>query len=146
MRSSETIIRQLPHVGVKAMRTTGRLKGSPHLWSKGPISRQPVSQGDPLFTKSRPFRKSPCGPSRRFVAVQHLSRTWSEADINWQAKPADSVENDPMRTLADLVLRSESPGSEAEPGQLALTRWQKDLRPRMRSRASHCEFRLSLHC
>jgi len=23
---------------------------------------------------------------------QHFRRTWSEADINWQAKPADSIE------------------------------------------------------
>src|ERR1700741_5478871 len=27
--------------------------------------------------------------------MQRFSRTWSEADLNWQAKPADSVENDP---------------------------------------------------
>ena len=27
--------------------------------------------------------------------MQRFSRTWSEADINWQAKPADLVENDP---------------------------------------------------
>jgi hypothetical protein len=34
------------------------------------------------------------GPSRHFAAMQRFSRTWSEADINWKAKPADSVEND----------------------------------------------------
>jgi hypothetical protein len=37
-------------------------------------------------------------PSRHFAAMQRFSRTWSEADINWQAKPADSVENDPLPT------------------------------------------------
>jgi hypothetical protein len=31
---------------------------------------------------------------RRMQGMQRFSRTWSEADINWQAKPADSVEND----------------------------------------------------
>jgi len=35
------------------------------------------------------------GPSRHFAAMQHFGLTWSEADINWQIKPADSVENDP---------------------------------------------------
>jgi len=30
--------------------------------------------------------------SRHFAAMQHFGRTWSEADINWQA---DSVENGP---------------------------------------------------
>ena len=30
--------------------------------------------------------------------MQRFSRIWSEADINWQAKPADSVENDPKGT------------------------------------------------
>jgi hypothetical protein len=33
--------------------------------------------------------------------MQHFSRAWSEADINWQANPADSVEND---TLAEVGL------------------------------------------
>jgi hypothetical protein len=37
------------------------------------------------------------GPSRHFAAMQRFSRTWSEADINWQAKPADSVENENSR-------------------------------------------------
>jgi hypothetical protein len=36
--------------------------------------------------------------------MQHFSRIWSEADINWQAKPADSVENDPIRTLGRSAL------------------------------------------
>ena len=46
---------------------------------------------------------SPFGPSRHFAAMQRFSRTWSEADIDWQPKPADPVENDPSRIL---VLRA----------------------------------------
>ena len=38
------------------------------------------------------------GPSRHFAAAQQLGRFWREADINWQAKPADSVANDPQAT------------------------------------------------
>jgi hypothetical protein len=30
--------------------------------------------------------------------MQRFGRTWSEADINWQAKPADSVENEKWQT------------------------------------------------
>jgi hypothetical protein len=41
----------------------------------------------------RPFT-SDVGPSRHFAAMQRFSPTWSKAEINWQAKPADSVEND----------------------------------------------------
>jgi hypothetical protein len=33
--------------------------------------------------------------------MQRFRRTWSEADINWQMKPADSVRNDPNRTSAE---------------------------------------------
>jgi len=38
---------------------------------------------------------SPCGPSRHFAAKQRFGRFRREADINWQAKPAGSVANDP---------------------------------------------------
>jgi hypothetical protein len=35
------------------------------------------------------------GTSRHFAVTQHSGRFWGEADINWQTKPAGSVENDP---------------------------------------------------
>jgi hypothetical protein len=35
--------------------------------------------------------ESAVGPSRHFVAMQHFDRTWSEADINWQAKWSGSL-------------------------------------------------------
>jgi len=36
------------------------------------------------------------GPSRHFAAAQQLGRFRREADINWQARSAGSVANDPM--------------------------------------------------
>jgi hypothetical protein len=41
---------------------------------------------------------SPFGTSRHFAVTQHSGRFWGEADINWQTKPAGSVENDPKET------------------------------------------------
>jgi len=35
------------------------------------------------------------GPSRHFACAQQSGRFWREADISWQAKPADLVANDP---------------------------------------------------
>jgi hypothetical protein len=39
--------------------------------------------------------ESPIGPSRHFACAQQSGRFWREADISWQAKPADLVANDP---------------------------------------------------
>ena len=40
--------------------------------------------------------------AHRFISRVHKAgRFWGQADINRQAKPADSVENDPNRTVAD---------------------------------------------
>jgi hypothetical protein len=63
------------------------------------------------------------GLSRHFAAMQHFSRTWSEADINWQAKPANSVENGP---IADIPSRKPWPVSHSNLFQ------SRDLRPMMR--------------
>ena len=38
------------------------------------------------------------GTLRHFTATQQFGRFRNEADMSWQAKPAASVENDPMRT------------------------------------------------
>jgi hypothetical protein len=43
--------------------------------------------------------------------MQHLRRTWSEADINWQAKPADSVENDPSRARCSQSFAESTPSA-----------------------------------
>jgi len=45
---------------------------------------------------------SPIGTQRRFHAVQQLGRFQSEADLNWLARSATSVENDPTATSTDL--------------------------------------------
>jgi hypothetical protein len=44
------------------------------------------------------------GPSRHFAAKQRLGRFWREADINWQARSAGSVANDPRATLERPLL------------------------------------------
>jgi hypothetical protein len=36
-------------------------------------------------------------------ATQHFGRFWGEADINWQTKPAGSVENDPKQTFGSVL-------------------------------------------
>jgi hypothetical protein len=41
--------------------------------------------------------ESACGPSRHFEAARQLGRFWREADINWRARSAGSVANDPKR-------------------------------------------------
>ena len=43
-------------------------------------------------------RMSPRGPSRQFVAKQRFGRFRRETDIDWQARSAGSVENDPFLT------------------------------------------------
>jgi hypothetical protein len=43
------------------------------------------------------------GPSRHFAAAQQLGRFRREADINWQARSAGSVENDPEPTFSLAV-------------------------------------------
>jgi hypothetical protein len=40
------------------------------------------------------------GPSRHFAWAQQSGRFRREADISWQAEPADLVANDPKRALA----------------------------------------------
>jgi hypothetical protein len=45
------------------------------------------------------------GPSRHFAAKQSSGRFRREADIDWQAKPAGSVANDPKRTLVRHTFR-----------------------------------------
>jgi len=44
-------------------------------------------------------------PSRHFAAKQRFGRFWREADINWQARPAHSVENarTELQACLDLV-------------------------------------------
>jgi hypothetical protein len=46
---------------------------------------------------------SAIGPSRHFAAAQQLGRFWREADINWQARSAGSVANDPQQTENDFA-------------------------------------------
>src|SRR5262245_29958501 len=41
-----------------------------------------------------------CWPFASFRCSQQFRCFWSEADINWSAQPADSVENDPQETFA----------------------------------------------
>ena len=55
-----------------------------------------VSNTNGVFAAAREFLHC---PSRHFATTQHLGRFRSEADINWQARPAVSVANDPIRTF-----------------------------------------------
>jgi hypothetical protein len=44
--------------------------------------------------------KSPNGTPRHFTAMHYFGRFRSEADMDWQARPAKSVANDPFRHFA----------------------------------------------
>jgi hypothetical protein len=49
------------------------------------------------------------GTSRHFTAMHHFGRFLGEADMHRQAKPAESVENDPKRTstvVTDIIFRT----------------------------------------
>jgi hypothetical protein len=45
---------------------------------------------------------SAVGPSRHFAWAQQSGRFWREADINWKARPACSVANNPKQSCAML--------------------------------------------
>jgi ABC transporter substrate binding protein len=49
---------------------------------------------------------SPIGTERHFAVAQQNGRFRAKADIDWQAKPTGSVENDPKQTLGRAKFRS----------------------------------------
>ena len=53
-------------------------------------------------TPPRTIESRCMSPEAAHRVISHSSRTWSEADINWQAKPADSVDSDPSWTWPNL--------------------------------------------
>jgi hypothetical protein len=48
-------------------------------------------------TPPRTIESRCMSPEVAHRVISHSIRTWSEADINWQAKPADSIENENSR-------------------------------------------------
>jgi hypothetical protein len=64
---------------------------------------------------------SAVGPSRHFAWAQQSGRFWREADINWKARSAGSVANDPKPKIGEHKVVRYLDGPPG--GQNEDTRW-----------------------